>query len=178
MAVDEDVGIAAGLYPPPHDVARAVRIEPANDDGAPLVFVFTSFPGVRLYAGVLHEFPFPDCGCDACDETVEAAADEMEEIVFAVSEGRFQESCEEGDNIEQPRPRGRWTAAPPDAAKAPSRSIPMPGPKIGLDIVARDGSLLRGGHRIASGHPREQWLAARAKLRGLDHGWRPWRTRP
>jgi hypothetical protein len=176
-AIREDVGIAAGLYPPPGDGARAIHIDPANGDGAPLTFVFTTFPGVRLYAGVLHEFPFPDCGCDACDETAEHAVAEMEEIVFAVAEGRFRETCDDGDDVELPRLRGRWTAAPPDAASLPTRSMPMPGPKVGLEIVARDGSFLRGGQHMASGYPREQWLAARAKLRELEDGWRPWRTR-
>ncbi|WP_404810209.1 DUF6226 family protein [Microbacterium terricola] len=35
-----------------------------------MTFVLTEFPGVHLRAGVLHDFHFPTCGCDACDDDV------------------------------------------------------------------------------------------------------------
>lgn len=74
----------------PH-TTKLVSVAPDRHDCAPLSFRFTDFPGVILTAGLRHDAPFPACGCDACDETWESGADEMERLVFAVAEGRFSE---------------------------------------------------------------------------------------
>jgi hypothetical protein len=53
--------------------------------------VLTGYPGVMVHAGVLHDFPFPVCGCDACDETAETTADGMELLVLTVVAGGYSE---------------------------------------------------------------------------------------
>ena len=70
---------------------KLIAVTPEQADAAPLMFRFTDFPGVELRAGVRCSAAFPSCGCDACDETWEDAADNMERLVFAVTDGRFSE---------------------------------------------------------------------------------------
>jgi hypothetical protein len=74
------------------DIVRATRITPRDPAAAPLTFVFTSFPSVIVHAGVLTDFLYPFCGCDACDESWEGAAEEMEWQALAVAAGNFSES--------------------------------------------------------------------------------------
>ena len=85
--VREDPALAGDLLLPDPDVRRAVRLTPHHAGAAPLTFVFTGFPGVIVHAGVLHDFPFPACGCDACDETSESTADRLEMLVLGVAVG-------------------------------------------------------------------------------------------
>jgi Family of unknown function (DUF6226) len=70
---------------------KLITVTAERDDAAALVFRFTSFPGVEIRAGVRYREAFPLCGCDACDETWGGAADDMERLVFAVTDGRFSE---------------------------------------------------------------------------------------
>ena len=70
---------------------KLVAVTPEPADAAPLVFRFTDFPGVEIRAGVRYRAAFPACGCDACDETWDDAADDMERLVFAVTHGTFSE---------------------------------------------------------------------------------------
>ncbi|GGI45126.1 hypothetical protein BCL57_000805 [Agromyces flavus] len=91
VGVDDDLGAASDLIHPRDDVVRAIRLTPADAAAAPLTFVFTSFPSVILHAGALHDFLFPVCGCDACDEGVEYLADELEWHVQAVVDGGYRE---------------------------------------------------------------------------------------
>ena len=65
VTVSEDAAHGEDLLIARIDGARAVRVTPARDEAAPLTFVFTPYPGVMIHAGVLHDFPFPACGCDA-----------------------------------------------------------------------------------------------------------------
>lgn len=81
-------GMASGL--------SAVRVKPNDPGCAALTFVYTDHPGIVLRAGLLHDFPFPICGCDACDETAESQAEELEQKVFAVVAGRYRESVGPG----------------------------------------------------------------------------------
>ena len=53
---------------------------------------FTQFPGLHLRFGAWHTEPFPDCGCDACDETPDGSIEEMTRMVDAVASGGFGES--------------------------------------------------------------------------------------
>ncbi|WP_146067362.1 DUF6226 family protein [Arthrobacter sp. SX1312] len=73
------------------DILDAIRIVPNDSDEAPLTSVLTPFPGVFLHAGSLHDFHFPDCGLDACDEDVEAVATELEWTVRSVVSGGYSE---------------------------------------------------------------------------------------
>jgi hypothetical protein len=90
-SVSHNIAVATDLMAGRNDVIRAVRIIPSREDASPLTFAFTSFPGVVVHAGFLHDFPFPDCGCDACDESLEGLAGEMEWKVMAVAAGGFTE---------------------------------------------------------------------------------------
>lgn len=95
----EGVQLAADLL---HDVPhaqRAVRINPRNPACAALTFVFTDYPGIVLHAGLLHDFYFPSCGCDACDSTWEAEAQALEETVLAVVTGQFRETIRRRSRI-------------------------------------------------------------------------------
>ncbi|MDQ1175011.1 hypothetical protein QE430_003318 [Microbacterium testaceum] len=74
------------------DMVRAVRVSPSDPACATLTFVYTSYPGVLLHAGILHDFYFPACGCDACDSTWESEAENLERCVFAVVEGGYREN--------------------------------------------------------------------------------------
>jgi len=77
---------------------RAVRITPRGRDAAPLTFVFTDFPGLAVHAGAQQDFIYPACGCDACDETAERCADELERVVRGVTLGGFREWVDPGGN--------------------------------------------------------------------------------
>ena len=68
--VDEDPVHAGEMLLDVKDVLESVKVTPRRSGAAPLTFVLTGYPGVAVHAGVLHDFPFPVCGCDACDETV------------------------------------------------------------------------------------------------------------
>lgn len=73
------------------NTTKLIVVAPDRDDGAPLSFRFTDFPGVILTTGLRHDAAFPPCGCDACDDKWESVADDMERLVFAVTDGRFSE---------------------------------------------------------------------------------------
>lgn len=79
-----------------HDVVRAVRIRPNDPNCASLTLVFTGYPGIYMHAGLLHDFHYPVCGCDACDSTWQAEADELEQQVFATVGGNYRETIERG----------------------------------------------------------------------------------
>ena len=49
---------------------------------------------VRVTAGPVAEFVFPGCACDACDETSEPVADDLEATVFAVVAGQLRQRVE------------------------------------------------------------------------------------
>ncbi len=51
------------------DLERVTRLTPNHWAAAPLTFGFTTYPGLILHAGLVHDFTYPTCGCDACDET-------------------------------------------------------------------------------------------------------------
>lgn len=91
VEVHEDPVHARDLLIEVRDVLHAVRVTPRRSGAAPLTFVLTGYPGVVVHAGVLHDFPFPLCGCDACDETAETTADRMERAVLSVAAGGYAE---------------------------------------------------------------------------------------
>jgi hypothetical protein len=94
--VSEDLAFSADLVNPPGNAIRAVRLTPqpvALIEGsmAAITFVFTSYPSVIIHAGLIHDFAFPTCGCDACDESFEIQAALLESHTLAVVEGRYRE---------------------------------------------------------------------------------------
>lgn len=110
---------SAPMAKPDEDfLVRVVRLVPRGVHGAPLTFLFTNFPGVLLRAGLMQEFAYPSCGCDACDETWEGGADDLEETALGIVEGTFREfvrlapSMWSGFTLETPNgsqeSRARW----------------------------------------------------------------------
>lgn len=89
---------------------------PGSSAAAPLTFVVTGYPGVMGHAGALHDFVFPVCGCDACDETAETTADRMERLVLTVAGGGYSERAGEV----QSRLSGDRTLRPASTAAASS----------------------------------------------------------
>ena len=82
---DEDWSGATLACPP-------IRLVPHDPQAAPIVVAFTDFPGVSLKFGYRPSDPFPDCGCDACDDTPDELIEEMTELVEIVVSGGFRES--------------------------------------------------------------------------------------
>ena len=91
VSLEQDTAVADDLLHLANDVVRAVRVVPRNPAAATLTFVLTKFPGVYLHAGSLHDFHFPACGCDACDDDVTNLADELEWTVRTVVSGGYSE---------------------------------------------------------------------------------------
>lgn len=150
--------VPGGGFDPPllhaqDDVVEVVRVVPKSPDAAPLSFAFTAFPGVFVEAGLLHTFPFPVCGCDACDETAERQAEEIEELVLAVATGAYAEEFGAG-----------------------------PGAEASYSLVFFDGQGAQTGLRSGSGGApttvaAERLAAASATLAALPHGWQAWPRR-
>ncbi len=92
VTVTDDPATADDMVRPPYwEVRRAVRVEPSDPACASLTFAFTAYPGIVVHAGLLCDLPYPICGCDACDSTWEAEADQLERQVLAVVTGHYRE---------------------------------------------------------------------------------------
>lgn len=89
--VTDDPGCADDLGFTVAEPVRAVRLAPRRSTSATLTVVWTAYPGVVLHAGLLQDFPFPVCGCDACDESWSGVADDLEWHVAAVVGGGYRE---------------------------------------------------------------------------------------
>ena len=70
-----------------------VRLTPRRDESAPITASFIHYEHVGVYVrcGRFHTEPFPDCGCDACDEEAEDAFDAFRKLIEAVVAGQFRE---------------------------------------------------------------------------------------
>ncbi|RIJ69435.1 hypothetical protein D1871_22165 [Nakamurella silvestris] len=84
----------AGDFLRDYGLSRIVRLTPQDPAAAPLTFGFTDPPTVYVHAGLLQDFIFPICGCDACDEDIDHLIGELERTVFAVVEGRYAEQAD------------------------------------------------------------------------------------
>jgi hypothetical protein len=98
-----------------------------------------------VHAGVLHDFPFPVCGCDACDETVETTAGRMELLVLTVAAGGYSERYPVGSR--------RWS----DYA-----------------LTAFDGSGSENGKGQPGPTAIHRLHDAEIRLRDVAGGWSPW----
>lgn len=124
--VVEAAETAADLLHPAGDVVRAVRIRPNDPACAALTIVFTAYPGIRMHAGLLHDFHYPVCGCDACDESWEGQAGQLEEQVLAVVGGHYRESIGLG-----PRPWVEHSLSYPEGAdRGRSRARDLPADRV------------------------------------------------
>lgn len=127
VEIDEGAEVADDLVRPAfHDVVRAVRVRPDGETCASVTLVLTAYPGVYMHAGLLHDFHYPICGCDACDSTWQAEADELERHVFAIVAGHYRETVE--------RARDPWMeyafTFPDGAASGRSRARDLPAERL------------------------------------------------
>jgi hypothetical protein len=70
----------------------AIRLTPHDSQAAPIVVAFSEFPRLHVRFGSWRTEPFPNCGCDACDETADGSIEEMIRMVEAVVSGGFREA--------------------------------------------------------------------------------------
>lgn len=68
-----------------------IMLTPRSAAASPLAVAFTNFPSVLMRCGHWRIESFPQCGCDACQETVEEEIARFSRTVDAVVEGRFYE---------------------------------------------------------------------------------------
>ncbi|MGW8482716.1 DUF6226 family protein [Microbacterium sp. NPDC055903] len=168
VEVEEGLHVMAGLQhaPASEDVVRAVRLTPRNATSASLVIILTAFPGVRLYAGALYSAAYPSCGCNACDERWNEAADELEWQVFAIVGGGFSEE------VSEPR-RAKWSY---DRGHGFTKGM---GQTVSYTLRALDGSTEISGRSRAEDLPADVLRDARGTLDAVhaaaaDHHWQPW----
>ena len=69
-----------------------VRLKPTDSKAAPILVAFTKFPSLIVQCGLLVEFGFPGCGCDACDATADGEQERLTLVIDSVVTGRFRES--------------------------------------------------------------------------------------
>lgn len=81
------------------DFLRVTCLTPSDPSAAPLTFGFTAYPGVIVHAGLLHDFLYPICGCDACDDTAVGQAELLEQQVLAVAAGNYREAYRPGEEL-------------------------------------------------------------------------------
>ncbi|WP_435749065.1 DUF6226 family protein [Microbacterium sp. PMB16] len=74
--------------------ARVVHLRPTT--GAAITLTATA-SSVGIEAGALFRDMMPSCTCDACDETAETVADQLEETVLAIAAGGLRELFPVGD---------------------------------------------------------------------------------
>ncbi|MDH5132165.1 MULTISPECIES: DUF6226 family protein [unclassified Microbacterium] len=123
------------------DGTERVVLEPAR--GARVVITPT-VPSVSVEAGAHFHAIVPSCICDACDETAETAADELERILLSVAVGGFREKYPVG--------RRAW---------------------LYTEIRSPDGDRRESSSGPAPEMPAEARERTAALLRGLDDGWWP-----
>ena len=111
-----------------------------------MTFVLTDHPAVIVHAGVLHDFVFPVCSCDACDETAETAAARLELLVLGVAAGGYSERYPVGG-------RRRW---------------------LGYALMAPDGSASESGQGDPGPVPADRLRSGKARLKEVPDGWAPW----
>ncbi|WP_156888139.1 DUF6226 family protein [Microbacterium indicum] len=145
--VDVEEGVEAAedlLHASYHEVVRAARIRPNDPTCAAVTIVFTAYPGVCVHAGLLNDFHYPACGCDACDSNWQAEADSLERDVLAVVTGHYREAIERRDLD----------------------------PWVGYAFTYPDGTS-SGGSR-ERGVSTERFTAAEAVLRDVAGPWTEW----
>lgn len=169
--VEEGHHVTAPLLhaPTAGETVRAVRLTPRGDARAPLAFVLTDYPGVRLYAGVHFSEAFPSCGCNACDERGDSVADELEWQALAIVGGGFTEE------VSEPR-RAKWSY---DRGRGLVKGM---GQTVSYRLRSLHGEQTRGGRSRAEDVPATLLENARARLDAVaavsaEGNWLPWRPK-
>ena len=93
VAVEEGYHVTDNLpnAPKADEIVRAVRISPRSKSSAPLVFVLTKCPSVRLSSGAFFTNSYPVCGCNACDEDPKALVEALESEALSIAGGGLTE---------------------------------------------------------------------------------------
>src|SRR5919205_530883 len=136
VEVDDSTSSSTDLLRQPDGVVHSVRVTPRKPGAATMTFALMQPPGVIVHAGILHDFSFPPCGCDACDETVESAADRLEMLVLAVAAGGYGERYPIGWR--------RW---------------------LGYSLTSADGSATESGEGDPGSIAADRLRSAKARLR-------------
>lgn len=95
-----DVARAEGYHLDPEleaslELARpGVKLTPRDASSAPLVVVFSAFPGLHARFGRWCLNAFPVCGCDACEETAEGEVERLNSMIGDLTSGRFREAIQ------------------------------------------------------------------------------------
>ncbi len=172
-AVDIEEGhhVTTDLLRPPTaaETVRAVRLTPRGNARAPLVIVLTNYPSLVVYAGTLFWASYPSCGCKACDERWEDAAEELEWQVFAIVSGGLTEE------VSEPR-RSKWGY---QWGRGFVRGM---GQTVSNRLRSLDGNHDMGSQSPAEDIPVELLKSARATLAAVatvsaEGNWLPWPTR-
>ena len=153
----------------------SVRLTPADADAAPIIFNFYVFPSLTVGFGRWYRDKFPDCACDACDETGEGETERLASKIEDVIAGRFREEIVlpvDGE-VWEPANGDLWQArkfqSPGEASRHPFAEYPLLTHALWCEPHRRS----RGGGRV---NP------ARFKrlLAGSDrllYEWKPWPVR-
>ncbi len=172
VEVDEGHHVMADVLhaPTAEETVRAVRLTPRSDVCAPLVFMLTSYPALRVHAGAFFTEFYPSCGCNACDERWDDVADELEWQVFAIVGGGF------GEEVSEPR-RAKWSY---DRGRGLVQGM---GQTVSYRLRALDGGSQRSGQSRAEDVPPEVLARARATLDSVaaasaEGNWLPWPATP
>jgi hypothetical protein len=142
---------------------RSVLLTPSLDSAAPLEVVFTDHPGIAVRAGVLYESTLPPCGCDACDETWQSAAERLESLVLSVVSGGFREWVGKGL-----RPWCGYAALDADGGGESGLGYPDPVPRTELRRARERLRALPGGRK---------GLRLRPDVVAAPGAWSPWPRR-
>jgi hypothetical protein len=73
-------------------IRPTVLLRPIDTGAASLTISFTSFPGLYVSFGRWVTDCFPQCGCDACNESSEEQIERLQAQVQGLIDGQFQES--------------------------------------------------------------------------------------
>ena len=104
--------------------ARVVHLRPTT--GAAITIAATA-ESVSIEAGALFRDLAPGCTCDACDETAETVADQLEETLLAIAAGGLREVFPVGQQrwlhtrILTPDGGGRSSSGEPGPSLSPER---------------------------------------------------------
>lgn len=72
-------------------VRPTIKLTPRRTNRAAITIAFSTFPGLNVRFGRWFTRPFPICGCDACDESVEDESDSLHWLAECVIAGQFIE---------------------------------------------------------------------------------------